>query len=107
MDDLAALGAYRDIHAELFGEGLRPRASGDDHVTRFDLLTVDGHTDVDRRSPDRPPARTRMIMPLEEVVFPRPGRYSFRVRVKGRTFQGPPLYLMDTGGAEGAVPSGI
>lgn len=58
-------------------------------------LTVDGHTDVDRRPPDRPPARTRLVMPLEEVVFPEPGRYRFQVRMKGQTFQGPSLHLVE------------
>ena len=58
-------------------------------------LTVDGHTDVDPRPPDRPPARTRLVMPLEDVVFPVPGRYWFRVRMKGRTFEGPSLHLVE------------
>lgn len=58
-------------------------------------LTVDGHTDVDRRPPERPPPRTRLVMPLEEVVFPSPGRYRFEVRMKGRTFDGPSLHLIE------------
>jgi hypothetical protein len=35
-------------------------------------------------------------MPLEDVVFPVPGRYRFRIRVKGRELQGPSLYLVET-----------
>lgn len=58
-------------------------------------LTVDGHTDVEQPSPDRPPARTRLILPLEGVVFPRPGRYAFEIRVKGRKLRGPSLFLME------------
>lgn len=58
-------------------------------------LTVDGHTDVDPRPPDRPPARTRLVMPLEEVVFPEPGRYRFHVRMKGQTFPGPSLHVIE------------
>lgn len=58
-------------------------------------LTVDGHSDVEPRPASRPPPRTRLIMPLEEVVFPEPGRYRFRVRMKGRTFQGPSLHLVE------------
>lgn len=58
-------------------------------------LTVDGHTEVDRRPPDRPPARTRLVMPLEDVVFPRPGTYRFEVRMKGQTFPGPSLHLVE------------
>lgn len=59
-------------------------------------LTVEGETDVDRRAPDRPPARTRLILPLEDVVFPVPGRYAFRISMKGREFAGPTLHLFET-----------
>jgi hypothetical protein len=55
-------------------------------------LTLEGHTDVDKRTPDRPPARTRLIMPLEEVVFPVPGTYRFVLRMKGTQLQGPALH---------------
>lgn len=60
-------------------------------------LTVDGETEVDERPADRPPPRTRLIMPLEDVVFPRPGRYSFEIRVKGKRLRGPSLFLMEAG----------
>jgi hypothetical protein len=59
-------------------------------------LSVDGYSDVDRRPADRPPPRTRLVMPLEEVVFPRPGPYTFRIAMKGRTFTGPSLYLVES-----------
>lgn len=59
-------------------------------------LTVEGQSDVTPRPPDRPPPRTRLAMPLEEVVFPVPGRYDFQVKLKGRTLQGPTLYLVET-----------
>lgn len=58
-------------------------------------LTVDGHTDVDRRPADRPPPRTRLILPLENVIFPRPGRYDFQLRVKGKKLRGPSLFVME------------
>ncbi len=58
-------------------------------------LTVDGHSDVDPRAPDRPPARTRLILPMEEVVFPSPGRYTFRIQVKGTALPGPSLHLVE------------
>jgi hypothetical protein len=60
-------------------------------------LTVSGHTDVDARSPDRPPPQTRLVMPLENMGFPEPGRYSVRIRAKGRDFDGPPLHLLESG----------
>jgi hypothetical protein len=59
-------------------------------------LTVNGHTDVDARPAGRPPARTRLIMPLETVIFPVAGAYRFRIRVKGVEHEGPTLYLMRT-----------
>lgn len=48
------------------------------------VLTIEGHTDVsvdDRRG--RP--RTRLVMPLERVVFPHAGEYRFRLTVAGET----------------------
>ena len=57
-------------------------------------LTVNGHTDVDQRPADRPPARTQLVMPLETVIFPTAGAYRFRIRVKGQDHEGPTLYLM-------------
>ncbi len=60
------------------------------------VLAVDGHTDVDRRPADRPPPRTRLVTPLDRVVFPRPGPYEFRVTMKGQAFRGPSLYLVES-----------
>ena len=59
-------------------------------------LTLEGHTDVDERSEDRPPARTWLIMPLENVVFTGPGRYRFTIRVKGEELAGPALHVFPT-----------
>lgn len=47
------------------------------------VLTIEGHTDVDARTEDQPPAQTRLIMPLQNVVFPHAGRYHFQVDVEG------------------------
>ncbi len=58
-------------------------------------LTVEGETEVHRPAPGSPPARSQLIMPLDGVVFPRAGQYQFRVKVKGQTFDGPSLYLME------------
>lgn len=70
------------FRVDLMGPGGRPS------------FTVDGHTDVDERAPGQPPARTRLLMPLEEIVFPEEGAYRFVVRVKGRELRGPSLYLV-------------
>lgn len=58
-------------------------------------LTVEGETDVHRPAPDLPPARSQLIMPLEGVIFPRAGQYTFRVKVKGQTLEGPGIFLME------------
>jgi hypothetical protein len=47
------------------------------------LLTIQGHTDVEPRSTDRAPPQTRLIMPLEKVVFPKAGRYRFELLAGG------------------------
>ena len=33
-------------------------------------------------------------MPLENVVFPLPGRYRVKIRLKGKELEGPSLYLV-------------
>ncbi len=58
-------------------------------------LRVDGETEVDRRPPGRAPARTRLVLPLRDVVFPRPGRYTFWISLKGRRLPGPSLHVME------------
>ena len=64
-------------------------------------LTVQGETEVHRPLPGHPPARSQLVMPIEDVVFPRAGQYVFRVKVKGKTLEGPSLYLMEA--PEGAA----
>ena len=58
-------------------------------------VTVEGETEVDARPGDRPPPRTRLILPLEDIVFPEAGRYSFEIRIKGRKLRGPSIFLME------------
>ena len=58
-------------------------------------LSVDGYSEVSPRPADRPPPRTRLMMPLEDVVFPVPGPYEFDLKVKGRELAGPTLYLVE------------
>lgn len=43
-------------------------------------FTIQGHTDVERRPAERAPAQTRLVMPLDDVVFPRAGSYHFELR---------------------------
>lgn len=69
------------------------------------ILTLDGHTDVDRRTPERPPARTRLIMPLKDVVFMGPGAYRFNLRVKGKELRGPAIHIMTSESEQAAAPA--
>ena len=61
-------------------------------------LTVEGQSEVTPRPAGRPPPRTRLVMPLEDVVFPVPGRYEFEVKVKGNVLAGPTLHLVEVEG---------
>jgi hypothetical protein len=58
-------------------------------------LTVEGETEVHRPLPNYPPSRSQLIMPLDDVVFPRAGQYTFKVKVKGQVLDGPRIYLME------------
>ena len=33
-----------------------------------EIFTIDGHTEVDARPPTRPPAKTHLILPLENLI---------------------------------------
>ena len=111
---LDARGIYQDLYAPGFPARQEhmvlvavlewDRADHGRHQFRMDLLdpdgqealTLSGHTDVDAREGEHPPARTQLVMPLENVVFKRPGAYRLRVRVKGRDLRGPALHLLRT-----------
>jgi hypothetical protein len=56
------------------------------------VLTIQGHTDVDPASGD-PPAHTRLVMPLENVVFPIEGRYEFRLTAGGESLPAFSIFL--------------
>lgn len=68
-------------------------------------LRGEGYTEVVATDPTGPRARTTYIQPLEDVVFPEPGEYRFRVRVKGAWHDGPVLHLWEST-APGAEPAG-
>jgi hypothetical protein len=88
-------GRYQ-FRIELTGEGA-PQPS----------FTVEGHTDVQQRGDGERPARTFLVMPLEEIVFPRAGRYRMTVRLKGQEIPGPTLHLWEVPeSVEGPGPDG-
>ncbi len=58
-------------------------------------LTVEGETEVRLPGPGQPPSRSQLVMPMDDVVFPHAGQYTFRIKVKGQTLTGPGIYLME------------
>lgn len=57
------------------------------------LLTIQGHTQVEQRGTERAPAQTRLILPLEKVVFPKPGRYRFELVAGGMAVEACSLFV--------------
>jgi hypothetical protein len=57
------------------------------------ILTIQGQTEVEPRNPDQPPAQTRVVLPLEKVVFPHAGAYRFRLRAGASTVEALPLFV--------------
>ena len=58
------------------------------------MLTIQGHTEVHAPAAGGAPATTRLVMPLERVVFPHPGAYHFVLSARGRELTGIPLHLV-------------
>lgn len=63
------------------------------------LLTIQGHTDVDARDDQRAPAVTRLVMPLEKVVFPHAGRYRFELLAGSDVVEACTLFVGEVPGA--------
>ena len=61
------------------------------------IFSIEGYTDVDARPPPRPPAKTELILPLENVMFPAPGHYRVRIDFAGTELAGPSMHLIRTG----------
>jgi hypothetical protein len=57
------------------------------------VITIQGHTEVELAPDNEVPPQTRMILPLENVVFQHPGRYFFRVKAGTEEFEALPLYV--------------
>ena len=49
--------------------------------SRTPAVTVSGHTEVTPTAPGEAPAQTRLVMPLEGIVFPDAGTYLFELHV--------------------------
>lgn len=57
------------------------------------VITIQGHTEVELGPDNEVPPQTRMILPLENVVFQTPGRYFFRVQAGSEEVEALPLYV--------------
>jgi len=57
------------------------------------VVTIQGHTDVELAPDNEVPPQTRIILPLENVVFQNPGRYHLRVLAGTQTVEALPLYV--------------
>lgn len=75
-------GRYR-FRVELVGASEKPS------------MTIEGETEVKAHAPGDRPARTYLIMPVQDVVFPAPGPYRLVVKIKGQTVPGPVLHLWE------------
>jgi hypothetical protein len=79
------------------------------------ILTIEGHTEVAaRRTSGRRVAQTRLILPLERVVFPQSGRYDFELVAGGDMLQACSIFVTEQSngesdpaiGATGITPAG-
>lgn len=58
-------------------------------------LTINGHTDVTARVKGDAPPQTRLVLPMQEVVFPQEGTYLFELDVDGNQASMAPLHLVE------------
>ena len=57
------------------------------------IFTIEGHSQVDPRTANQPPAKTQLLMPMENCIFPEAGQYGAECLIDGEKFLGPSLYL--------------
>lgn len=62
---------------------------------RSPALTINGHTDVSATPDGQPHPLTRLVMPLNDVVFPKPGTYEFVLSVGEEQRALVPLHLVE------------
>lgn len=60
------------------------------------LLGIRGETTVAPSPRDPTPPQTRLILPIQQVVFPVPGKYQFVLLQNGSETPLCPLYLLQT-----------
>ncbi len=58
------------------------------------IFSIEGHTDVEARPASKAPAKTQLILPLKNVMFPMPGHYRVRININGSELSGPSMHLL-------------
>jgi hypothetical protein len=58
------------------------------------IFSIEGHTDVDARETSAAPAKTHFILPMQNVMFPAPGRYRARISMNNSKLAGPSMHLL-------------
>ncbi len=58
------------------------------------IFSIEGHTDVEARPPSKAPAKTQLILPMKNVMFPAPGHYRVRISINNTELAGPSMHLM-------------
>jgi hypothetical protein len=63
---------------------------------RSPVITASGHTTVPaEREPGGPPPLSRLLLPIDRMIFPVPGRYEFELTLGEERIEGAPLYLIE------------
>lgn len=68
--------------------------------SRSPSLTINGHTDVSPTPDGEAPPQTRLVMPLEGVIFPTAGTYLFQLHVGGDELPLCPIHLVENPDAQ-------
>lgn len=61
------------------------------------IVTIQGHTEVAEATPGDAPPQTRLIMPLERIVFPHAGTYRFQITAGPQSRRGCSLHVAEAG----------
>lgn len=59
------------------------------------VVTVSGHTDVAPAPEGEAPPLTRLVLPMEGIVFPAAGTYEFELTAGGQTRRIAPIHLIE------------
>jgi hypothetical protein len=62
--------------------------------SRSPCLTVNGHTDITPTASGEAPAQTRLVLPMENVVFPTAGTFQFVLHVGEEQHELAPLHIV-------------